>query len=382
MKFIIILSTLLAVNLTWANNLSYFKNTYEEADAHFNQIFNQVRSQFAKAEVFQFLYNQGNIKSYFLSPSEKSETILVFISGTHGIEAHTGSAVQRYLLENKLKPQNTSYLLIHGFNLWGFKNGRRVNENNVDLNRAFILNRSQFKSDDTGYAALNGFLNPQSQAKFGLFSHASFITNALYQLSQNSIEVLRNAILKGQYSYPKGVFYGGNMAQEQELMLEQLVVRYFAPFKKVVLIDLHTGYGERGRLHLLAGPENDSNSVKLKKLFGEGKVDFADKEKFYAVQGEMITFFGTKIYEKTKADITGITFEYGTLDSQKTLGSIESLRRIVLENQNFHFPASNEDSDSIKNIYREMFYPSDETWRKNVLEQTDVKLSELLKNLN
>ena len=382
MKFLTLFAVLFAAHSTWANNLSYFKNSYEEANAHFDQIYNQVKPQFTKAEVFQFLYNQGNIKSYFFSPHEKSDTILVFISGTHGIEAHAGSAVQRYLLENKLKAQNTSYLLIHGFNLWGFKNGRRVNENNVDLNRAFILNRSQFQSDDSGYSKLNNFLNPQSQAKFGFISHASFIANALYQLSQNSIEVLRNAILKGQYSHPKGVFYGGNMAQEQELMIEQLIARYFTTFKKVILVDLHTGYGERGRLHLLAGPENDPNSIKLKKLFGEGKVDFADKEKFYAVQGEMTTFFGTKIYEKTKADITGVTFEYGTLDSQKTLGSIESLRRIVLENQNFHFPADEADSENIKNIYREMFYPSDENWRKTILEQTDLKLSELLKNLN
>lgn len=382
MKLALILAVTLAVNSIWANNLSYFKNSYDEANTHFDQIYNQVKPQFAKAEIFQFLYNQGNIKSYFFSPNEKSETLLVFISGVHGIEAHTGSAVQRYLLENKLKAQNTSYLLIHGFNLWGFKNGRRVNENNIDLNRAFLANRSQFVSDDSGYTKLNSFLNPQSQAKFGLLSHASFIVNAIYQLSQNSIEVLRNAILKGQYSHPKGIFYGGSMAQEQELMIEQLVARYFAPYKKVILVDLHTGYGERGRLHLLAGPENDPNSIKLKKLFGEGKVDFADKAKFYAVQGEMITFFGTKIFEKTKADITGVTFEYGTLDSQKTLGSIESLRRIVLENQNFHFPANNKDSESIKNIYREMFYPSDELWRKTVLEQTDIKLNELFKNLN
>ena len=238
MKLALILAVTLAVNSIWANNLSYFKNSYDEANTHFDQIYNQVKPQFAKAEIFQFLYNQGNIKSYFFSPNEKSETLLVFISGVHGIEAHTGSAVQRYLLENKLKAQNTSYLLIHGFNLWGFKNGRRVNENNIDLNRAFLANRSQFVSDDSGYTKLNSFLNPQSQAKFGLLSHASFIVNAIYQLSQNSIEVLRNAILKGQYSHPKGIFYGGSMAQEQELMIEQLVARYFAPYKKVILVDL------------------------------------------------------------------------------------------------------------------------------------------------
>jgi hypothetical protein len=278
------------------------------------------------------------------------------------------------LLENKLKAKNTSYLLIHGFNLWGFKNNRRVNENNVDLNRAFILDRSRFKSDDSQYMALNDFLNPQSQASYGFFSHAGFIFNALYQLSKNSIETLRNAILKGQYTNPKGVFYGGTIGQEQEVLIDQLVGRYFPSYKKVILIDLHTGYGEKGRLHLLAGPENDPNSVKLKNIFGEGKVDFADKEKFYAVQGEMITYFGTQIFKRTGADITGVTFEYGTMDSQKTLGSIESLRRMVLENQNFHYPANESESVKIKSLYREMFYPSDLLWRQKVIEQTDVAL--------
>ena len=68
--------------------------------------------------------------------------------------------------------------------------------------------------------------------------------------------------------------------------------------------------------------------------------------------------------------------EYGTLDSQKTLGSIESLRRVVLENQNFHFAAAADTSAEIKSLYREMFYPFDPIWRAAILKQTDEKIDQ------
>ena len=72
MKVFLFCVSVLLVKSIWADNLNYFKDTYEEADKHFDQIYNQVKPQFAKAEIYQFLYNQGNIKSYFLSPHEKS----------------------------------------------------------------------------------------------------------------------------------------------------------------------------------------------------------------------------------------------------------------------------------------------------------------------
>ena len=82
------------------------------------------------------------------------------------------------------------------------------------------------------------------------------------------------------------------------------------------------------------------------------------------------------------AEISGITFEYGTMDSQKTMGSIESLRRVVLENQNFHHPASPEITQEIKTLYREMFYPTDEAWRASVLQTTSEKIKKIFSYLD
>lgn len=359
---------------------AYFKATYEQSQQHFDELFKRLKKDNPKAEVLEYQYSEGTIKSYFFPPAGKAENLLILISGTHGIEAFTGSAVQRYLLEQTPRHQKTAVLMIHGLNLYGFKNFRRVNENNIDLNRNFVLDRSSFQSDDSQYGNLNEFLNPAQPPRTGFIQHMLFIGKAVVNIVRHSIETLRIAILKGQYSYPKGIFYGGDRVQAQAGLLEALIEEYIRgrSHQKIFLIDLHTGYGERGRLHLLAGKAADPNSRALARIFGESEIDFADKKNFYAVQGELLTYFITKITAKTSSEITGVTFEYGTLDSQKTTGSIESLRRVILENQNFHHPAKAEAAKEIHNLYREMFYPSDVEWRQQVLQQTDEKMKKVL----
>ena len=366
----------------FASDTTYFKSTYEEADADFQRIFAATKNNYSKAEIHNFLYDQGNIKSYYFKPSENSNTLVITISGVHGAEGPAGSAVQRFWTEKLPKNEKVSFLHIHGFNLWGFKNFRRVNENNVDLNRNFILDRNAFKPDDTGYKKLNDFLNPNTSVGSMLLSKLGFYFNAAVNLAQNSIETLRVSILKGQYFNSKGIFYGGINPQEQELLLEQLIDRYLKTYKQVFIIDLHTGYGERGRLHLLAGPKQDENSKKLLSFFKEDEVNFADQNKFYGVTGELNGFFATKIKQKTSAEVTAITFEFGTMNSQKTAGSIESLRRMVNENRAFHYGGDNDSVDKIKEEFREMFYPSDEDWRAKVLSQSEIRIRQVINGLN
>lgn len=363
-------------------DVSYFKGTFEDCDKDFTQQFYRIKKSFPKSEVHEFQYSEGSIKSYFFPATKEQKNLLVMISGTHGIEGFTGSAVQRWLLDQKLNNEKTAILMIHGFNLYGFKNSRRVNENNIDLNRSFILSRSQFKPEDENYADLNSLLNPKTPPELGFYSRYSFIIQSVYNIAKYSLESLRSAILKGQYSYPNGIFYGGEQNQVQSNLIIDLAQTYMKPYKKILLIDLHTGYGERAKLHLLAGKATENNSLILQKIFNPDEIDFSDKKKFYAVQGEMLVYFATKIQQNSDAELAGVVFEYGTLDSQKTIGSIESLRRVVLENQNFHFPAAPETSREIKTLYREMFYPSDENWRRAVLQQTGEKMKKVFKYLD
>lgn len=392
-----------------AKPLDYFKNNYAESDLHFSEQFNKIKKYNPKSVVHEFKYSEGLIKSYFFPAKQKQQSLLIIISGTHGIEALAGSAVQRWLLDQiggKIDLSKTSILMIHGFNLYGFKNFRRANEDNIDLNRNFILSRDQSppssknnkNDDDAQMTQLNSFLNPNSPPdEPNILSRFIFIAKAAFNIARYSLESLRTSILKGQYTYPKGLFYGGDKPAVQSALIADLIRTFIGSHKKIFLIDLHTGYGERAKLHLLAGKSTEENSTSLLKLFQADEIDFADKKKFYAVEGELLAYFIDKIKLNTTAEVAGVTFEYGTLDSQKTLGSIESLRRMVLENQNFHYGHNSGLSESrglnpdtnkakeidkqIKLLYREMFYPSDEEWRISILRQTEEKIKKVFSYL-
>jgi hypothetical protein len=68
------------------------------------------------------------------------KSLLILISGTHGVEGFSGSGFQVGYLADKVHealPAGAGVLLIHALNPFGFAWLRRVNENNVDLNRNF-----------------------------------------------------------------------------------------------------------------------------------------------------------------------------------------------------------------------------------------------------
>ena len=69
---------------------------------------------------------------------------VVVSSGVHGIEGFLGSAVQisclRKLSLDDLAQTNGQFIFIHSLNPYGFAYlGRRVNEENVDLNKIFFF---------------------------------------------------------------------------------------------------------------------------------------------------------------------------------------------------------------------------------------------------
>src|SRR5829696_87226 len=64
----------------------------------------------------------------------------LFVSGTHGQEGFSGSAVQIGWMQSALStlPKDLGVVLVHGLNPYGFAHFTRTTENNVDLNRNFI----------------------------------------------------------------------------------------------------------------------------------------------------------------------------------------------------------------------------------------------------
>ncbi len=64
---------------------------------------------------------------------------VVVTSGLHGIEGFFGSAVQlAWLGSRAILPDRGAVVLVHALNPYGFAHHRRVDADNVDLNRNFL----------------------------------------------------------------------------------------------------------------------------------------------------------------------------------------------------------------------------------------------------
>lgn len=95
-----------------------------------------------------------------------ARSLLIITSGTHGVEGFCGSGCQVGLLQDaafiaEAQRRGVALLMIHGVNPYGFAHLRRVNEDNVDLNR----NSADFSTaadTNPGYVELDPLLLPES----------------------------------------------------------------------------------------------------------------------------------------------------------------------------------------------------------------------------
>ncbi len=379
--YFILFAVLFFSQITFSWDEDCFKNTYAEAQNNFKTLSNEFATMNPQYKVGAETIAGATIDYLYLM--NKSEAPLILIqSGMHGVEGHVGSAVQCFLLRSlKRSPvHDVNFIFIHGINAHGFEHNRRVNHNNVDLNRNFFEDASGYQTTNEGYSKLEHFLNPKEPTKIHWLSKPQFLGSTLIQLIQSSKDAIKRALLKGQYQYPKGISFGGTQLEPQNQVLLQLWTRFGSLHEKLLLIDLHTGYGERGRLHLMSHSSHAEDAERLQKLFTPTSVDFGDHKDFYQTTGDGVAAFVKKFRAK---NANGVAFEYGTLNSQNLMGSLDSLYRLIIENQGFQFGFADESSEKkTRNLFIEMFYPSDPVWRQSVLQQTQVEFEKVLKRIN
>lgn len=73
-----------------------------------------------------------------------------------------GAAVQLALLDELLAlPDDVALVLVHAINPYGFAHVRRVDGQNIDLNRNFLRPGETWTGAPDGYAELDALLNPE-----------------------------------------------------------------------------------------------------------------------------------------------------------------------------------------------------------------------------
>ena len=206
-----------------------------------------------------------------IGPEQPTRTILV-TSGLHGVEGFFGSAVQIELLEGgmfrKKLPAGTSITLVHALNPFGFASLRRFDEDNVDLNRNFLLDGEEFAGCPKAYPELNGLINPQRPpTRFDPF-RLQIVPVILWR----GMGPLREAIAGGQYEYPLGLFFGGKSPSRISKILRSNLPQWISGAGRIQHVDFHTGHGTPKDYRLLMVKAMNGHTERFVRLFGPNRL--------------------------------------------------------------------------------------------------------------
>ena len=308
-----------------------------------------------------------------LGPAD-APAMVVITSGTHGAEGFCGSGCQVALLQDAAfvraaQDAGVALLLVHAVNPYGFSHLRRVNEDNVDLNRNF-RDWSTPPPANPGYAAAHDVLLPDTwpptpanqQALAGL-------------VAQQGAATFQATVTRGQYEFPNGLFYGGAGPTWSNRTLRALLREHVAPRRRFAWIDVHTGLGPAGHGEkIYMGRDDPADLARTRACFGADVTSFHQGTSVSAaVQG----WIGLAAYGECPAtEFTGIGLEYGTVPLDVGLQALRG----------DHWLHVHPDADAplraaIKSAVRGAFYTDEDAWKARVLEQARAAAGQAIAHL-
>jgi hypothetical protein len=224
------------------------------------------------------------VTDYMILRGSKKKFVISF-SGCHGPEGFAGSAVQnavlmhlqsdkellnRYteaaVLRDTHRVDDTSevvpidemrlpptVVVVHAVNPFGMANNRRVNEDNVDINRNY-LEKELFDMatardpNHAGYLDMDFMLNPQSQpSSLTLVNDVWGHLKSAFALARFGMETIKRGLLAGNYFRQSGLGYGGvEQTASVRNMIKLADIVGLGEAEQVTLVDLHTGLGPSG----------------------------------------------------------------------------------------------------------------------------------------
>ena len=305
-----------------------------------------------------------------LGPADAS-AVLVAVSGTHGVEGFCGSAAQiGWLRERAALPPGIGVLLVHALNPYGFAWLRRVNEDNVDVNRNFIDHGKPHPEnplyDEVADAMLPATWNDAAVAA---------LDGALRGLVQRHG---RGADLKagsGQYRHAKGLFYGGTEPVWSNRVLNVIARQYLAGVRQVAYIDFHTGLGPYGHGEAIC-------------YHAPGTPGYAAAARWYG-SGLTSPHAGTAaapvnsgktgnglMAQLPRALVSCVSLEFGTYPGSRVLAAIAGDGWLHAYGE-----LNSPKGEALKKEIRAAFYPDQDDWKELIAARSAEILGLALKGL-
>lgn len=320
------------------------------------------------------------------------ERVVIVSSGLHGVEGFLGSAIQLAWLQSQKQgktslPPRTAIVLAHALNPYGFAWVRRANENNVDLNRNFLADRS-FLTNDPAYQAgrsaynrLDPLLNPPSPpSRFELYTLRAALhvlrtgfaargrlppaerpfAGAIATIAKLGIREFQKTLPVGQYEHPQGLFYGGAKAEETTLVLMENLPQWMRGARSAVHLDFHTGLGRFADYRLLVPQSHASPQFAwAAEYFGQTFVEPLDGKTAYPARGSMAAFFRDRF---PNLQYDGLLAEFGTYSGLRVLGALRAENRA-----HFYDRPGSSTYRWAKRQLLEAFCPASPRWRSAVV---------------
>lgn len=348
-----------------------FHLSYDEVRAHLQELTADLGTELHSHPLDEAdgLY----IDTFYLPSFQEQTNLIVLTTGVHGIEGYIGSVMLDVFFGEiypTLNRENTGILVVANVNPYGMKYMRRYNENNVDLNRNFILDWENFDlASNQEYPKVESFLAPTGKIGNALWHEAGFYLSLAKTAVTDGADTISDALLTGQYQYPQGVYYGGNGDEPSTAYLKDVFAQCLdSAYENIIHIDIHSGYGPRYNMVIFNSVFETISEAESREIFGYDYIIAYDSESFYATTGDTTDFF-YRLAESVDTDkaLFSTCFEFGTI-GDAFFDTILSLKYTVDENRNHFYPTDNATSaEIVRQNYLELYYPTETAWREKTV---------------
>lgn len=294
---------------------------------------------------------------------------LVSVSGTHGVEGFYGSMCQTGYLEHLARTgrdETVGILMVHLINPWGTSWQRRVNEDNIDLNRNY-LDHARPAPENALYDTIHHLFTKEcATGEARARSDAAWKAKAL-ELGATELESKLGA---GQYKYPDGLSFGGFKPAWSNLTLRSIMKEYLADCTDAISFDLHTGAGPYGHPMLMGIAERDYPGLAdAADIYGAWLYKILTRPDQTTDTG--ISAAATGYTSQAMVDLmatkrfTQLVIECGTYDREASHAAVLNDHFLHLQGE-----LSGEHFQRVKAAIVEFFYPSDDDWKELVWVRT------------
>lgn len=320
-----------------------------------------------------------------LDGSPDAKELLIVSSACHGVEGYCGSGVQVFALHDtdwreKAKTAGVAVLYIHALNPYGFSHIRRVTQENVDLNRNFqdFSKPLPAATVNEGYASLHDMLlpeqwppTPENIALCADWMLARGQKDSKNADEESGLRAFQEAVTKGQYTHPNGLFFGGQAPTWSNRTLRSVLKKYASRCNKLAWIDLHTGLGPCGLGERIFACSDDAQAyARASTWWGNagnpsGETPVTSIYNGTSASALLTGLMWLAVYEETpQAEYTGIAMEYGTVPVSDVLNALRAEHWLAN-----HPEAPESQARQIKQQLLDAFYVDADDWKGQIISQ-------------